>query len=30
MRANEIEGFLFEGIDAERNYHDTGRFEYVK
>jgi glutamine synthetase len=27
--ANEIEGFLFEGIDAERNYHETGRFEYV-
>src|SRR5258708_39646930 len=27
--ANEIEGFLFEGIEAERNYHDTGRFEYV-
>src|SRR5476649_2370830 len=22
--ANEIEGFLFEGIDAERSYHDTG------
>ncbi len=27
--ANEIEGFLFEGIDAERRYHETGRFEYV-
>src|ERR1700757_3558232 len=27
--ANEIEGFLFEGVDAERNYHDTGSFEYV-
>lgn len=27
--ANEIEGFLFEGIDAERMFHDTGRFEYV-
>src|SRR6201984_555849 len=27
--ANEIEGFLFEGIDAERNYHDTGSFEYL-
>lgn len=27
--ANEIEGFLFEGLDAERNYHETGRFEYV-
>ena len=22
--ANEIEGFLFEGVDAERLYHDTG------
>ncbi len=27
--ANEIEGFLFEGIDAEQRYHDTGGFEYV-
>jgi glutamine synthetase len=27
--ANEIEGFLFEGIDAERTFHDTGEFEYV-
>src|SRR5450432_2293597 len=27
--ANEIEGFLFEGIDAERRYHETGKFEYV-
>ena len=27
--ANEIEGFLFEGLDAERSYHETGRFEYV-
>src|SRR6202789_4136411 len=27
--ANEIEGFLFEGIDAERSYHETGRFENV-
>src|SRR5215468_2160891 len=27
--ANEIEGFLFQGPDAERRYHDTGRFEYV-
>src|ERR1700744_1508672 len=27
--ANEIEGFLFEGIDAERKYHETGSFEYV-
>jgi glutamine synthetase len=27
--ANEIEGFLFEGTDAERRYHETGKFEYV-
>lgn len=27
--ANEIEGFLFKGSDAERCYHETGRFEYV-
>jgi len=27
--ANEIEGFLFQGADAERSYHDTGKFEYV-
>jgi glutamine synthetase len=27
--ANEIEGFLFKGIDSERNYHETGKFEYV-
>ena len=27
--ANEIEGFLFKGRDAERHYFDTGRFEYV-
>src|SRR5882757_344561 len=27
--ANEIEGFLFEGIDAERIFHETGSFEYV-
>jgi glutamine synthetase len=27
--ANEIEGFLFKGPDAERNYHDTGAFEYA-
>jgi glutamine synthetase len=27
--ANEIEGFLFEGLDAERSYHQTGKFEYV-
>jgi glutamine synthetase len=27
--ANEIEGFLFDGIDAERNFHLTNEFEYV-
>src|SRR5438309_10645219 len=27
--ANEIEGFLFKGPDAERRYHETGEFEYV-
>src|ERR1700722_19132864 len=27
--ANEIEGFLFKGIDAERHYQETGKFEYV-
>ena len=27
--ANEIEGFLFEGVDAERRYPETGKFEYV-
>ena len=27
--ANEIEGFLFNGPDAERRYHETAKFEYV-
>lgn len=27
--ANEIEGFLFEGADAERHYHETHEFRYV-
>src|SRR5258708_7214655 len=27
--ANEIEGFVFKGPDAERTYHETGKFEYV-
>src|SRR3990172_4177050 len=27
--ANEIEGFLFKGSDAERRYHETVKFEYV-
>jgi len=27
--ANEIEGFLFAGVDAEQNYYKTQGFEYV-
>jgi glutamine synthetase len=27
--ANEIEGFLFDGPDAERTFHLTGKFDYV-
>ena len=27
--ANEIEGFLFNGRDAERRYHETGTFEFI-
>ncbi len=27
--ANEIEGFVFQGTDAEQRYHETGKFEYV-
>jgi glutamine synthetase len=27
--ANEIEGFLFKGADAERKFYETLRFEYV-
>jgi glutamine synthetase len=27
--ANEIEGFLFQGIDAEQRYHETQKFDYV-
>jgi glutamine synthetase len=27
--ANEIEGFLFKGPDAERRFHETHKFEYV-
>jgi len=27
--ANEIEGFLFDGVDAEQRFHDTEKFEYV-
>ncbi len=27
--ANEIEGFLFNGTDAEKHYSETGKFDYV-
>lgn len=27
--APEIEGFLFEGVDAERNYHEAGQFDFI-
>ncbi len=27
--ANEIEGFLFQGVDAEQEFYKTQRFEYV-
>ena len=27
--ANEIEGFLFSGSDAESKFHETGRFDFV-
>lgn len=27
--ANEIEGFLFQGVDAERHYYETSKFEYA-
>ncbi|HTU68982.1 MAG TPA: glutamine synthetase family protein [Candidatus Baltobacteraceae bacterium] len=27
--ANEIEGFLFDGIDAEQNFYETEKFDYV-
>jgi glutamine synthetase len=27
--ATEIEGFLFKGRDAERHYHENGKFEFV-
>src|SRR5580692_7197717 len=29
IAATEIEGFFFKGPDAERHYHETGKFEYV-
>ena len=27
--ANEIEGFLFAGRDAERSFHQTGKFDFI-
>jgi glutamine synthetase len=27
--ANEIEGFVFAGVDAEQTFHQTGKFDYV-
>lgn len=27
--ANEIEGFLFAGCDAERKFHETGKFDFI-
>lgn len=27
--AHEVEGFLFKGRDAERHYHETGKFEFI-
>ena len=27
--ANEIEGFLFQGRDAERHYHEAGKFDFI-
>ncbi|MCY1017000.1 glutamine synthetase family protein [Pyxidicoccus sp. MSG2] len=27
--APEVEGFLFKGRDAERHYHETGKFEFI-
>jgi len=27
--ANEIEGFIFKGVDAEQHYYETEKFEYV-
>lgn len=29
LAANEIEGFLFRGKDAERRYHETGKFDFI-
>lgn len=27
--AHEVEGFLFKGRDAERHYHDAGKFDFI-
>ena len=27
--ANEIEGFLFRGRDAEQRYHENGQFQFI-
>ena len=27
--ANEVEGFVFQGVDAEQRFHETHKFEYV-
>jgi glutamine synthetase len=27
--ANEVEGFVFRGTDAEQRYHETGKFEFL-
>jgi len=27
--ANEVEGFIFKGVDAEQHYYETEKFEYV-
>ena len=27
--ATEVEGFLFKGTDAERNFHNAGQFEFI-
>jgi glutamine synthetase len=27
--AHEIEGFLFNGLDAERRYHESGKFDFI-
>ncbi len=29
IAAPEIEGFLFQGADAERRYYETGKFEFI-